>query len=218
MSRLSDLIHRIEHHRADDVMDEFMVLLRGRGQAPQPLPTPSLANKYIDAKSGRPIWIERAVSYIGVKEFPGDADNPVILNWAKGTGGDTALTYTHDKIPWCKLFEVAVIRECGLKYDDSLWALDTLKWGVGLEGPAVGAVAAMKRDGGGHVTFVVGRDQHDNIMCCGGNQSDAVNIKPFDPDRVVGWRWPSEAPLPKLIGFDSLPLVASDGRVSTQEG
>lgn len=218
MSRLSELLHRIGSHTQADVMGEFMVLLHGKDK---PAPVPSVkplpnSPQWFD-KDGRPIWLIRAISYIGTKEFP-NGDNPVILNWAKGTGGDTAATFDHDKIPWCKLFEVAVIRECGLKFDDSLWALDTLKWGRSLPGPALGAVAVMKRNGGGHVTFVAGRDQNGNIMCCGGNQSDAVNIKPFDPDRVVGWRWPSEAPLPTLVGFDTLPVIESDGRVSQNEG
>jgi hypothetical protein len=38
----------------------------------------------------------------------------------------------------------------------------------------------MTRDGGGHIAIVVGRDQNGNLMCCGGNQSDAVTISAFD--------------------------------------
>lgn len=223
MSRLSELVHRIGDHRTSSVIDEFSILLRGKGALPVPAPEPPeppagpAAPQWFD-EDGRPIWLQHAIAYIGVKEIPGD--NPIILNWAKGQGGDTAADYNHDSIPWCALFAWVNIRECGLKYPDTLWALDALKWGVALGGPALGALAVMKRNGGGHNTFVAGRDQHGNIMCCGGNQSNAVNIKPFDPDRVVshGYRWPIEAPLPTLVGFDTLPLITSDGRVSTREG
>jgi hypothetical protein len=55
-------------------------------------------------------------------------------------------------------------------------------------------------------------------MCLGGNQSDAVNIKPFPADRPVSFRWPKEVPPPARTGLETLPLVSSDGRVSVREG
>jgi hypothetical protein len=76
----------------------------------------------------------------------------------------------------------------------------------------------MKRQGGGHIAIVVGRDQHGYLMCLGGNQSDAVNIKPFPADRPVSFRWPKEVPPPARTGLETLPLVSSDGRVSVREG
>jgi hypothetical protein len=75
----------------------------------------------------------------------------------------------------------------------------------------------MKRDGGGHITIVVGRDKNGILMCCGGNQSDAVTVTAFDPDRVVSWRWPAGEAAPATVGFNALPLVRSNGRVSTNE-
>ena len=128
------------------------------------------------AKSGRPSWLLAALGWLGTKEQPGSGDNPVILRWAKDQGGAIGKDYTHNSIPWCALFTNAVLQQVGLKGTGTLWALDFAKWGQGLPGPAIGAFAAMKRDGGGHITIVVGRDQHGNLMCCGGNQSDAVTI------------------------------------------
>jgi len=34
----------------------------------------------------------------------------------------------------------------------------------------------------------------------------------------VSFRWPKEVPPPARTGFDTLPLVSSDGRVSMMEG
>jgi len=133
----------------------------------------------------RPTWLVKAIAHIGTHEIAGSRDNPIIMTWAKELGGDIAREYDHDEIPWCALFANAVLHEDGKAGTSTLWALDFAKWGQKLEGPAVGAFAAMRRNGGGHITIVVGRDQHGNVMCCGGNQSDAVNIKPFDPDRIV---------------------------------
>lgn len=171
------------------------------------------------AELQRPLWLVAALSWVGTKEQPGSKDSPIILNWAKGMGGDISKEYTHDSIPWCKLFWEQCITQSGLEGQDTLWALDAVKWGQTLKGPAVGATACYKRDGGGHINFIVGRDQHGNLMCVGGNQSDAVNVKPFDPSRVVknGYRWPTDVPLPSKIGFNSLPIVRSDGKLSKNE-
>lgn len=165
----------------------------------------------------RPLWLQAGLGWLGTKEQPGSGDNPVILNWAKDQGGDIAAEYTHDSIPWCALFANQILTQVGLKGTGTLWALDFAKWGQKLAGPAVGAFAPMQRSGGGHIPIVVGRDQHGNLMCIGGNQSDAVNIKPFDPARVVAWRWPNGVALPAAVGFNSLPIVQSNGKLSSNE-
>ncbi len=164
-----------------------------------------------------PLLALAALGWRGTKEQPGSGDNPVILRWAKDHGGAIGKDYTHDSIPWCALFTNAVLQQVGLKGTGTLWALDFAKWGQGLAGPAVGAFAAMKREGGGHIAIVVGRDQNGNLMCCGGNQSDAVTIAPFDPKRVVAWRWPAGEAPPDVVGLRKLPMVKSDGKLSTNE-
>jgi uncharacterized protein (TIGR02594 family) len=168
----------------------------------------------------RPLWLEAGINLIGTKEGVGSKDNKVIIDWAKDEGGDIAAEYTHDSIPWCALFENHILTKVGLKGTETLWALDFAgKWpSVRLTGPAVGAIAPMKRVGGGHVTTVVGRDQHGNIMGLGGNQSDAVNIEPFAVSRLnQGFWWPKGVSLPTKIGFNSLPIVNSNGKLSTNE-
>lgn len=227
MSRLSTLWHRLtDEKKADaDFFDEFSKFLRGSQKPdytqtkPPVIITPSNPPDTIPpvVGPGEFSWIIRARGYVGLKEFPGERDNPTILGWAKGTGGSTEEAYDHDSIPWCALFVWAVMREVKLKFLDTLWALDGLKYGVGLSGPALGCIVCFKRDGGGHIAFVVGRDKNGNLMCLGGNQSDAVNIKPFDPDRAVGYRWPSEVAKPSKTGMATLPLLTSDGKVSTNE-
>src|SRR5689334_20609197 len=36
----------------------------------------------------RPIWLQAGMQWLGTKEQPGKGDNKVILNWAKGQGGE----------------------------------------------------------------------------------------------------------------------------------
>ena len=78
----------------------------------------------------------------------------------------------------------------------------------------VGCVVVYERKGGGHVGFVVGKDQKGNLMTLGGNQGDRVSVLPFEQSRALGYRWPSNYP---IIPTEPLPLVSSDGFVSKKE-
>lgn len=167
--------------------------------------------------AARPLWLQEALSRIGTKELAGGGDNPLIIEWAKELGGNVASEYTHDSIPWCALFIDSCLSRAGQKPLDTLYALDYAKYGLKLPGPAVGAIASMVRTGGGHVVIVIGRDKAGNLACVGGNQSDAVNVRSFPPDRIHSYNWPSTASPPTQVGFSSLPLVQSDGTVSTKE-
>lgn len=184
----------------------------------------------IKAEIAQPLWLQVGMSLLGTKEAPGkDVDNPVIIQWAKDEGGDIAKEYTHDWIPFCALGVNHCFTKSGLKGTETLWALDWNadsmqqrlghRWpGVKLLGPAVGAVAPMLRNGGGHVIMVAGKDQHGNIMGLGFNQSDTVSIIPFPVARLnKGFWWPSSVVLPKNTGMSSLPVVRSDGRISSNE-
>jgi len=168
----------------------------------------------------RPLWLEAGIKLIGLREGTGKSDNKTIIDWAISEGGNIADTYTHDNIPWCALFANHILTKVGLKGTETLWALDFAgKWpAIKLAGPAVGAFAPMLRNGGGHITVVVGKDQHGNIMGLGGNQSDAVTIAPFAPSRLnKGYWWPKDVALPQLIGFNLLPIVKSNGKLSGNE-
>lgn len=172
------------------------------------------------AEIAQPLWLQAGIKMIGVHEGSGGKDNQVIIDWAKEEGGDIATAYTHDSIPWCALFANHCLTKAGLKGTETLWALDFAgKWpSVKLLGPAVGAFAPMLRNGGGHIIQVVGKDQHGNIMGLGGNQSDQVSIVPFAMSRLnKGFWWPSSVALPKNTGISLLPVVRSDGRISSNE-
>jgi hypothetical protein len=124
-----------------------------------------------------------------------------------------------------------VLTKVGIKGTETLWALDWANWGEKLAGPAVGAFAPMTRAGGvgtpdapttTHTAEIdtspsFGRDSQGNLMCLGGNQSDRVSIVPFPAARPLSFRWPVGVPLPLKTGLGSLPLMRSDGRVSTKE-
>lgn len=162
-----------------------------------------------------PPWLHKAISCIGVAEVPGQADNPVILDWARQCGGMIAREYKHDAIAWCKMFTEFCLVTTGYRGIDSLWALDNRKVGTALTGPAVGSIATKSRDGGGHTFFVAGRTKRGMIVGVGGNQGDRVSRATFDPD-VLRHNWPDGFPTPAAIGLLKLPIV-DDAPLSKRE-
>ncbi len=156
-------------------------------------------------------WIKYARAQIGTKETPGLGNTSKIITWLKNLKS----WVKDDATPWCGTFAAECLRETKLWYPANFLAAKSfLDIATKLNNPAYGCVVIFSRVGGGHVGFVVGKDKSGNLMVLGGNQSDAVNIKPFSVSRVVGYRWPSIFPNPQR--FD-LPILNSDGRVSTNE-
>jgi len=187
------------------------------GPKPTEQPQGEQHSQRVPVTDTRPLWLIEGLKWLNLREGRDAAENPEILEWAKDEGGAIARDYKHDSIPWCALYANMVLTKVGIKGTETLWALDWNNWGQKLPGPVVGAFAPMKREGGGHIAIVVGRDARGNLMCLGGNQSDTVSIIPFPAGRPLSFRWPVGVPLPPKTGFESLPLMRSDGRVSTRE-
>ncbi|RWX72611.1 TIGR02594 family protein [Mesorhizobium sp. M2A.F.Ca.ET.039.01.1.1] len=166
-----------------------------------------------------PAWIATARKYVGQREIKGPHHNPHILEWWKDIGAP----FKDDETAWCGAFVGGVLAETGIKPPPGAASSQAyLKMPVKLDRPAFGCVVVFWRNsptsGLGHVGFVVGKDQHGNIMVLGGNQGDTVSIKPFalsGPNaRIKGFRWPGIAPYPERY---NLPLLNSDGTLSQNE-
>ncbi|RUV98329.1 TIGR02594 family protein [Mesorhizobium sp. M5C.F.Ca.IN.020.14.1.1] len=162
-----------------------------------------------------PAWLANARKYLGQREVRGPQHNPHVLKWWKNMGAP----FKDDETPWCGAFVGGVLVETGIRpVAGGASAQAWLKLPVKLDKPAVGAVVVFWRgspsSGLGHVGFVVGKDQAGHIMVLGGNQGDTVSIKPFSTDRVKGYRWPGVYPYSERF---NLPVISSDGRVSTNE-
>ena len=160
-------------------------------------------------------WLDLAYAAIGTKEIKGGRHNSKIVGWWQAMKSH----FRDDETAWCGAFVGGILAHAGLPaYPAGAGARNWLKYGKRLDKPAEGCIVIFwrgKRNGwSGHVGFVVGKDRYGNLMVLGGNQSDAVNIKPFSTDRVLGYIWPSI--WPSKHRFD-LKILDSDGKVSTNE-
>lgn len=156
-------------------------------------------------------WVDVARRYIGTTEAAGPQHNPVIVRWLVQLGA----WWRDDETPWCGTFVAAVMRECSIApakawYRARAW----LEWGTPIAAPAVGAIVVFERIGGGHVGFIVGKTPAGHLLVLGGNQGDAVNVRAFDPARVIGYRWPTAQPLPAP---GPLPVITSTAVLSRNE-
>lgn len=162
-----------------------------------------------------PAWLANARAYLGQKEIKGPHHNPHVLKWWKDIGAP----FADDETPWCGAFVGGVLSETGIRpVAGGASARAWLKLPVVIREPAVGAVVVFWRGAPqaatGHVGFVVGQDRVGNLMVLGGNQGDAVSIRPFARNRVLGYRWPGVAPYAERF---RLPVLTSDGVLSVNE-
>lgn len=170
-------------------------------------------------------WLQEAQLDLGLAELPGPRTHPRILEMldqADGTLGDgkTLQSIRDDETPWCSSALCAWMEAAGIKSPRSAMARSWAKWGIALDGPAVGCVVVFwrgdRKGPSGHVGIVTGRDKRGNLMVVGANQSNAVTEAPFGTERVLSYRWPTGRPIPKT-GFTSLPARVSGAPLSTNE-
>lgn len=153
-------------------------------------------NKYVAAvpendlaQPGDPPWMQVACAEIGVKEYPGNGENPRILEYLRSTSL-SAPDSARDETPWCSAFTNWCVEKSGYAGTDSAWARSWLNWGSEITKPRHGCIAVLKREvNKGHVGFYLGSTA-SGIKLLGGNQGNEVNVTTFKKADVLGYRLP----------------------------
>lgn len=91
---------------------------------------------------------------------------------------------------WCGAFMDKVLRDTGHKGGGNL-ALGYAKYGRRVSGPQVGAIAVMRRRGGGHVGVVAGIDPNGNPIIISGNHNHTVAEATYPRHRIVAYVVPT---------------------------
>lgn len=167
--------------------------------------------QWLDYEPG-PAMLNEALHLYGTVEGAGDANNPLILSWAKETGLQSM--YSNDAIPWCGLFMAAVAKRSNWTIPQlALRALSWATWGVPVGRPMLGDVLTFKRPGGGHVAMYVGED-HETFHVLGGNQHDSVCFTRIEKGRMFSARRAPYTEQPKNV---RPVFLLSAGAVSKNE-
>lgn len=153
-------------------------------------------------------WMTIALALIGVREVPGHGNSAIIARWLTGLKA----WWLDDATPWCGVFIAHVMQQAGKALPKHWYrAKSWLDWGKPCP-PARGAVGVLSREGGGHV-FLVTKVSKSFVWGVGGNQGDAVSEAKFARSRVLGFRWPSDEPLPA----PSILVADAGGELSHNE-
>jgi uncharacterized protein (TIGR02594 family) len=91
---------------------------------------------------------------------------------------------------WCGAFLDLVLKRTGHKGGGNL-ARGYARYGTKVDGPQVGAIAVMTRNGGGHVGIVTGVDASGNPVVISGNHNNRVEEAVYPRSRVITYVVPS---------------------------
>ena len=146
---------------------------------------------YTPLSFGRFPWMQYAQQELerGVREVAGARHNPRIIDYLRAGGVDAG-----DETAWCSGFANWCMQQAGIPGTGKSNARSWLDWGgLCLANGVYGAVTILwrVRPNGwqGHVGFYVGAEG-GNLLLLGGNQGDAVSIRPYPKSRLLGYRYP----------------------------
>lgn len=149
-----------------------------------------------DATTAEPQWLTIARAELGVTETPGPDSTPRVIEYLRATRLPPSMM--DDLTPWCGAFVCWALQQAGVEHTGSAGARSYLHWGQRLEQPRYGCVVVLSRPPrphSGHVGFWVGTSG-DSVLVLGGNQANAVSIRPYPARRVLGYRWPRIEQMP----------------------
>lgn len=137
-----------------------------------------------------PAWMTIARTYLGTREMLQNGQpNPLIAEFFQATGfkgGDAGDA-------WCSAFANHCMQKAGLKGSGKANARSWLAWGGRqLTLPTTGCVVVFARPpepASGHVAFFVSEEKNW-INVLGGNQANAVCVRPYARARLLGYRAP----------------------------
>ena len=91
---------------------------------------------------------------------------------------------------WCGAFMDKVLRDTGHKGGGNL-AMAYANYGRRVSGPQVGAIAVIRRRGGGHVGVVAGIDPNGNPIVISGNHNRTTAESVYPRSRIVAYVVPT---------------------------
>ncbi|MCP3730447.1 TIGR02594 family protein [Sphingomonas sp. MG17] len=138
-----------------------------------------------------PPWLVEARKDIGLKETPGKAHTPRILQML----AFVSYPFSDDETPWCGTAMAAWMKQAGIvPPKQGFRAASWTDWGVACAAQ-LGAIGVKKRPGGNHVFQIVGETADKRFFkALGANQKDMVNIMDVAKADVDAIRWPAGIP------------------------
>ena len=159
-------------------------------------------------------WIIEAKKHIGVKEVKNTNTSKEIEEWQEYLL-NTPVKKGHwlYGVAWCGTFVAYCLKKNNIAIPKHWYrALDYVNAGAKLTKPCYGCVAVKTREGGGHVTFVVGKTKQGKLVCLGGNQGNSVCYATYDVNSFKEFRWygRTSTPLQERYDLPTLSVTANN--------
>jgi uncharacterized protein (TIGR02594 family) len=147
--------------------------------------------RYLLPQAGQPVsWLAVAVKEIGIKEYPGAANNhPRIQSYLATVNDLSVADKSKDETAWCSCFMNWCLEQVQLDGTDSAWAKSWGNWrkAVTASDAKTGAIVVFDRSSagtnGGHVGIYIDIDKATNeVWVLGGNQSNSVSYARYPID------------------------------------
>ncbi len=138
-------------------------------------------------------WMKYAKRDVGLKEIVGKRHEKKVVKMFADVGHSWV---KDDETAWCAAFVGSCLERAGIKSTKALNARSYLKWGKMLAKPTPGCIVIFKRGSStwqGHVAFYVSETK-TAVQVLGGNQSNSVSIANYSKAKLLGYRWPTDAP------------------------
>jgi uncharacterized protein (TIGR02594 family) len=130
----------------------------------------------------------RASEFYGLREIPGEQNNPQILKFFKDIGHQWV---QDDETAWCCAFIDWIALKCDCERSMQLNARSWLYIGRKTIKPQLGDIVIFWRESinswKGHVGLYINQDEK-YIYCLGGNQNNQVNIKSYPKSQLLEYR------------------------------
>jgi uncharacterized protein (TIGR02594 family) len=135
--------------------------------------------------------LDKAASMLGMNER---TQRAALMDYLK-TGGVNLDPATQ---AWCAAFVNSTLKQSGMEGTGSNLARSFLNYGEAVDKPQEGDIVVFSRGDPkgpyGHVGFYKGMSPDGKyINVLGGNQGDAVSVKQYPADRLLGYRRPAAA-------------------------
>lgn len=193
--------------------------------------TTSVARPVTDATQAKLAPIDRA-SQFGSRPLSGQ-QNPYMAMASKFLGtneanGSKALSGFFQQslgqnidpkaTPWCGAFAGSVLQANGQQIPKNpLAARSYLNFGQPTNEPKLGDIVVLRRGNDnihGHVGFYNGLDAQGRPTILGGNQSNGVSVKAYDPNSVLGYR--TAPPVQEIQSKPSPMIMAKQAAIRAQ--
>ena len=148
-------------------------------------------DRFANTEPLEPFTRSRSDAIEAAAQVPGAAS--VLLEALRWRGRSATQIGLPTKL-WCADFMNFVLRRAGGKGTQSRAARSFLQYGKKLDGPRVGAIAIMYRQGpnSGHVGVVRGTDGQGNPIIVSGNHGNTVRQSVYSKSRVLAYVMPPQ--------------------------